>query len=164
MTRPHTKENSVTTSLAERLDSFPEGWRPKPGDKLIGLVTDVDSRESEYHDEQYPIVVVEAEEGSTQDGEMIPPGTELAWHAFHTMARREVGKQRPGIGDHIGIAYHGPAASAAAGMSPAERWRVVVDGRSTKHPPESTHDEQATSEAASEDAEPAKSEDDDIPF
>jgi hypothetical protein len=42
--------------LTDRLDNFAEGWRPKPGDKLIGLVTDVDSRETEYGDEPYPII------------------------------------------------------------------------------------------------------------
>jgi hypothetical protein len=115
--------------LAERLDTFAEGWRPKPGDKLIGLVTDVDSRETEYGDEPYPIITVVAEEGSTEEGEMVQPGCELAWHGFHTIARREIAKQRPGIGDHIGIAYHGPAEKAAPGFSPAERWRVIVDER-----------------------------------
>jgi hypothetical protein len=142
-----------TQKLAERLDSFAEGWRPKPGDKLFGLVTDVDSRESEYHDEPYPIITVEAEEGSTGDGEMIQPGTELAWHAFHTIARREVAKQRPAVGDHIGIAYHGPADKAPAGFSPAERWRVLVDERGPNAP--------AKTEASDK---PEASGDDDVPF
>lgn len=115
--------------LTDRLDNFAEGWRPKPGDKLIGLVTDVDSRETEYGDEPYPIITVAAEEGSTQEGEMVRPGTELAWHGFHTIARREIAKQRPMVGDHIGIAYHGPAEKAPAGFSPAERWRVIVEER-----------------------------------
>ena len=123
------------TKLAERLDSFAEGWKPKPGDKLIGTITDLDSRQTEYGDEPYRIVTVEAEEGSTQDGEMIPLGTERAWHAFHTMARAELEKRAPAIGDHIGIAYHGPAEKAAPGMSPAEHWRVIVDQRGPNYRP-----------------------------
>ena len=65
----------TTRSLSDRLDSYAEAWRPKPGDKLIGVVVDLDERDSEYDDPPYPIVTVE-----TDDGE------ELAFHAYHTVA------------------------------------------------------------------------------
>jgi hypothetical protein len=53
----------------------------------------------------------------------------MAWHAFHTIARSELEKRQLAIGDHVGVAYHGPTETAAPGMSPAERWRLIVDQR-----------------------------------
>src|SRR5207249_1581968 len=103
-------------SLEERLDSFPEAWRPEtPGEKLIGEVTDVDMRESEYGD-PYPILTVLSEED----------GQEHAWHAFHTMARNEVAKKKPQIGERVGIAYGG-VGEAQPNMNPPVRWRLLVD-------------------------------------
>src|SRR5206468_3062798 len=81
-------------TLDERLDAFAEPWKPEPGDKLIGEVADLDERESEYG--SYPIVTVLTDEGE-----------ELAFHAFRTVAKNELAKVRPQIGDRIGIAYHG---------------------------------------------------------
>ena len=146
------------TNLSDRLDSFAEGWRPKPGDKLIGTVTDRDLRESDYEEQEpYVILTVEVEEGSTQAGEMIAPGTEIAWHAFHTIARNEIVKRAPAVGDHVGIAYHGPAEKAAPGQKPAERFRLIVDRRSA--PPPATEPAPADAEAA--DAGPTPEEEED---
>jgi hypothetical protein len=154
------------TNLTDRLDSFTEGWKPKPGDKLIGTVTDLDSRESEYHDEPYRIVTVEAEEGSTEDGEMIPPGTEKAWHAFHTTARGEIEKRQPAVGDHVGIAYHGPAEKAAPGMSPAERWRLIVDkrGAGNEAAPEPEPSAEEEEDSSRQEERPQFETDDVVPF
>jgi hypothetical protein len=114
------------TSLAERLDSFPEAWRPtNAGEKLIGELTDVDLRESDYGD-PYTVLTVLAEDGSTQDGEMIPPGTELAWHAFHTMARNAVKRKQPQVGERVGIVYAG-VGEAQPGMNAPVRWRLLVE-------------------------------------
>jgi hypothetical protein len=114
------------TSLSERLDSFPEAWRPKNvGEKLIGELIDVDLRESDYG-EPYAVLTVLAEEGSTQDGEMIAPGIELTWHAFHAMARNAVRKKQPQVGERVGIVYAGTGA-AQPGRKPPERWRLVVE-------------------------------------
>src|SRR4051794_16804882 len=111
------------SNLAARLDSFPEPWKPKQGDKLIGDLVDVDMRASDYGD-PYPILTVDAGEGSTMDGN--PIVGEHAWHAFHTMARHEVAKKRPQPGERVGVSYHGKG-TAAPGMSPPERWRLLVD-------------------------------------
>jgi hypothetical protein len=96
-------------SLDERLDSFAESWKPKPGDKLIGVVTDLNERDNEYG--SYPIVTVRTDDG-----------TELAFHAFHTVARNELAKQRPQIGDRIGIAYHGKPKGKTY-----EAYRIIVE-------------------------------------
>jgi hypothetical protein len=103
-------------SLEDRLDSFPEAWKPEAvGDKLVGRVVDVDVRESKYGD-PYPIVVVETEDG-----------TERAFHGFHTISRRELAKQKPQVGDRIGIAYHGRSEPSEPGMSGAELYKVIVE-------------------------------------
>jgi hypothetical protein len=82
------------TNLAERLDSFAEPWKPEPGEKLIGEVVDLDERENEYG--SYPVVTVMTDEGE-----------ELAFHAFRTVPKNELAKQRPQVGDRIGIKYFG---------------------------------------------------------
>ncbi len=117
--------------LTERLDKFPEPWKPEPGEKLIGELVDFDLRESEYGD-PYPILTVEATEGSTMNGK--PISGEHAWHAFHTMARSEVARKRPQIGETVGIAYHGKG-TAAPGMNAPERWRMIVDRPREDRPP-----------------------------
>jgi hypothetical protein len=104
------------TSLEDRLDSFPEAWKPTTsGEKLIGELTDVDMRESEYGD-PYPILTVLSE----------TDGLEYAWHAFHTMARNAVAKKKPQIGERVGIVYAG-LGEAQPGMNAPVRWRLLVD-------------------------------------
>jgi hypothetical protein len=104
------------TTLEERLDSFPEPWKPTTaGEKLIGELTDVDMRDSEYG-EPYPILTVLSE----------ADGQEYAWHAFHTMARNAVAKKKPQIGEIIGIVYAG-VGEAQPGMNAPVRWRLLVD-------------------------------------
>ena len=83
-------------TLHDRLDSFAEAWRPEPGDKLVGVIVDLDERVSQYDEDAYPILTIE-----TDDEE------EFAFHAFHTVARNELAKQRPAVGDRIGVAYFG---------------------------------------------------------
>lgn len=107
------------SNLAERLDSFPEPWKPKPGEKLLGELVDLDMRASDYG-EPYPILTI-----------LDDNGREWSWHGFHQMARSEVAKKRPRIGERIGVAYHGKGTAAKVGMSPPERWRVLVDRQAT---------------------------------
>ncbi len=81
-------------TLEDRLDSASEPWKPSPGDKLIGSVVDIDERDAGYG--LYPIVVVLADDGE-----------QYAFHAFHTVAKSELAKARPVVGDRIGIKYLG---------------------------------------------------------
>ena len=109
-------------SLADRLDSFAEAWKPEPGDKLMGRIVGLDKRVSAYDDEPYVIVTVEAEESSAEDGgKPIPAGAERAWHAFDTIPRNELKRQRPRIGQRIGAGYHGLHARGY------KRWKIVVE-------------------------------------
>ena len=98
-------------ALEDRIDSFPEAWKPKTGDKLVGTVSELGERESEYHDTPYPIVTVTTDDGS-----------ELAFHGFHTVAKNELAKQRPSVGDRIGIKYFGKDEERGY-----ERYRIVVE-------------------------------------
>ena len=88
---------------------FPEAWRPKPGEYLIGKVTGIDERDGSYG--TYPIVTVETEDGKR-----------LAFHAYHTVARGELARLRPKTGDDIGIKYHGKDAERGY-----ERYTMRVD-------------------------------------
>lgn len=88
-------ENASTNrSLDDRLDSTAEAWKPKAGEKLIGAVVDVDSRTTEYG--TYPIVTLRTDTGD-----------ELAFHAYHTVAKNEFAKRQPRLGERIGIKYIG---------------------------------------------------------
>jgi hypothetical protein len=109
--------------LLDRLDSFADAWRPQAGDKLVGIVVDLDLRSSQFDEEPYPIVTVRVSElGSTeQGGRPIPPGSERSFHAFHTVARNEVARQQPALGQTVGIASHGRHDRGY------ERYRVIVE-------------------------------------
>jgi hypothetical protein len=98
----------MSIDITSMLDSFPEGWRPSPGDKLIGVVIGLETRVAEYG--EYPIVSVRT------DG-----GQDFAFHAYHTVARRELEKLQPQLGDRIGIAYHGPHPTKGY-----ERYRIII--------------------------------------
>jgi hypothetical protein len=102
-------------SLSDRLDSFPEPWRPSPGDKVIGEVVELDERDSDYGD-PYTIITLLTDEG-----------TEVAVHCFHQILRNAVERKRPQVGDRVGVAYFGKAERAAPGMNPAERYRMIVE-------------------------------------
>jgi hypothetical protein len=99
-------------TLAERLDTFADWWQHEEGDKLFGVVTDVDTRHSEFG--TYAIVTVLVEEpGSTESPKDETPhqpiqvGQERAFHASSTVAKNEVEKRDPQAGDSFGVAYHG---------------------------------------------------------
>src|SRR5436305_3395773 len=103
----------------DRLDSFPEAWKPKAGDKLVGQVVGLDTRETEYG--EYPIVTILTEDGR-----------ELAFHAYHTVARNELAKLQPGVRETLGVKHFGKAESGSY-----ERYRVLVlsrDATQTKPP------------------------------
>lgn len=111
------------SSLSDRLGSFPEPWRPSPGDKVIGEITELDTRQSDYGD-PYTIVTVVTEEGE-----------EIAIHGFHTMLRNAIERKQPQVGDRFGVAYFGPAEKTVEGMHPAERYRVIVERAAGNPPP-----------------------------
>lgn len=103
--------STTSRPLADRLDSYPEAWRPQPGDKLIGEVVALDVRDG-YSGKPYPVVVVLDDDA----------GKELAFHAFHDVPRRELAAQRPQVGERIGVLYRGKPAGQSY-----EGYRLIVD-------------------------------------
>jgi hypothetical protein len=117
--------------MADRLGMFPEAWKPKEGDQLIGTITELGDRDGGFGD--YPVITVITEAGD-----------EYAVHGFHTVLKSELGKLRPTVGDQIGIAYHGK--DEAKGY---ERYRVIVD-RKTPAPTTEADWARHTAEAQAE--------------
>ena len=95
--------------LLSRVENFPESWRPEPGDRLAGKVVEIDERDGGFG--PYPVVTIETEDG-----------TEVTAHLFHTVARRELARQRPEVGDRIAIKYFG-----RRGDANYESYRVAVE-------------------------------------
>ncbi|HXF37595.1 MAG TPA: hypothetical protein VNO17_10520 [Actinomycetota bacterium] len=102
----------MPVDIADRVESFPEPWRPEPGDKLVGTIIELGERASEYGG-SYPLVTV-----------MTDDGREVVWHAFHTVARSELARQRPEVGDRIAAKYWGRDEDRGY-----ERYRVLVEHR-----------------------------------
>ena len=101
--------------LLDRLNSDgAAGWRPEPGDTLIGEIIDLSERTGDY--EPYPIVTVQPEGG----------GDPVAVHAFHSVIKREVSKLKPNIGDKVGFKYLGEGTSKD-GKTKYQSYRVVLE-------------------------------------
>ena len=87
--------SSGPSSLEERLDTqFAPAWRPSPGEKIVGTVTELSERDGAYG--PYPIVTLRREDGE-----------ELAVHAFHEVLQSELARIAPKHGDSVGIKYEG---------------------------------------------------------
>ncbi len=84
-----------SNTLHDQLDAqFTPAWRPQPGDKLVGTVIGLGERAGAYG--TYPIVTVRQDDG-----------TELAFHAFHTVAQQQLAEVRPRLGEQIWVKYQG---------------------------------------------------------
>lgn len=90
-----------------------EAWTPEPGDLIEGTVVDLSSNETEYG--EYPIVVIE-----TEDGE------EVAIHAYHAVLQRAIEKKRPVEGDLFGAKYLGKT-SPKKGKNPYHDYNVEIE-------------------------------------
>ena len=103
-----------------------EAWMAKPGDKLVGIVTEVSARVSIYSDQPYPIVNVQVTApGCTEEGgKEIPIGSERAFHAFRTVARNRLAELKPQPGEEIAVAHHGQ--QTPGDSKSAFRYRIVM--------------------------------------
>jgi hypothetical protein len=89
---------STNQGTEDRLEQeYAEAWRPEPEERLAGDVVDITRLTSSYDEAAYPCVTIRKQDGSG----------EAAFHAFHTVAKRELSKLRPRVGDTIGIKYLG---------------------------------------------------------
>jgi hypothetical protein len=85
----------MDNDIHKQLDAeFAEAWKPKPGTKIVGVITDVTARDSGYG--EYPIVTLE-----------VAGGDRVALHCFHEVLRGELARIAPKLGDEIGVKYLG---------------------------------------------------------
>lgn len=93
------------------------GWRPEPGDKIGGVLRDIeDSEAGEYG--SYPILVIET-----------PSGRLVGVHAFHTILRNAIErKYKRGtlkIGDEVVVVYLGQVGEKRGAKDPAHVYRLA---------------------------------------
>jgi len=97
-------------SIEDRLNRPTISWRPSEGDSIAGTVVDIASHEHpEYGTSPVITVLTEA-------------GDEYVWHAFGTVAKAELAKRRPKVGDTIGVKFCGVPEGRSYKL-----WRVVVE-------------------------------------
>jgi len=86
---------STDSKILDELDrDFSPAWRPQPGEKVAGIVTDQTERDGGFG--RYPIVTMRQENGE-----------EIALHCFHEVLQGELARIAPKVGDMIGVAYRG---------------------------------------------------------
>lgn len=119
------------TSISDRLDRNSEAWKPVPGDKLIGRITEIGENTTEFG--TYAVISVENADG------------EFSFHAFHTVAMRELERLRPAVGDEIGIAYRGKEMGKSG--NEYQSYRIVVE-RNGPRPDDDDTGVKATLDAA----------------
>jgi hypothetical protein len=85
--------------MEEQLARDTDPWMATPGEMLIGEVISVERRTSKYG--AYPAVTVRQADGE-----------ELVFHGFRTVAKSELLRCRPSVGDEIGILYQGKVEGA----------------------------------------------------
>jgi hypothetical protein len=78
--------------LSDELDA--EAWKPEPGDKLVGVVTNIEIVDSKFGG-KYPIIEVESKDGR------------FAFHAYHTVAKSQLRRAKPRVGEPIAIKFLG---------------------------------------------------------
>ena len=103
------------SSMKDRLDAdHAEAWRPADGDELIGEITDIGRRTTEWG--TYTIITDK------------PEGDEpKAFHAFHTVAAAALRDCVPSIGDEIGIRYLGEIEAPKSKYGSYQGYKIVVD-------------------------------------
>lgn len=118
-------------SLKDRLDAGnAEAWKPESaGEELLGKIVELSSNTTSYG--TYPIVVIQPESGEPK-----------AFHAFHTVARDQLEKGYPSIGDEIGVRYLGKVATPDGDYEGYQNYRVVIEHPAGWSPPLTRDDEQ----------------------
>lgn len=115
-------------NISDLLDRDPENWDPNPGDKLVGTLVEITTRDNGHG--PYPLVEIE-----TADGRLVH------FHAWHTVAASELAQKNPAPGDRVGVKYLG----VPAGKS-YESYRVMIERQTPA--PVTAGDELAAAQAA----------------
>ena len=82
-------------TLSDALDNQGEAWKPEPGDKLVGVVTNIEIVDSKFNKAKYPIIEVQTDGGVR------------VFHAFHTVAKSQLRRAKPQVGEEIAIKFLG---------------------------------------------------------
>ena len=106
---------ALHVDLDALLDADIAAWRPEAGDKLIGHIVNIEIAGQQSVFGSYPLLTIVRD----TTGELVN------FHAFHTVARTELGRKSVGIGDRIGVKYLGLTDGGAYGTY--EDYRVVVE-------------------------------------
>lgn len=124
----------MARSITDRLnDEQAPGWRPDPGEQLVGTIVEISSAHGDYG--EYPLIVVEKADGTG----------DVAVHAFHTVLKSELAAKRPNEGDVIGIKYLGKVPGKSGNTY--DSYRVILE---RKTPVTSTDWNQVGADAALE--------------
>lgn len=93
------------------------GWRPAPGETVIGTVAAITSRESEYG--RYPVITLAAD---TDDPETV---NYVAVNAFHSILKNGLYEIKPKVGSRLAVTYHGKITPEKAGANPYHSYTVL---------------------------------------
>jgi hypothetical protein len=93
------------------------GWRPEPGQTIVGTVKHISARESEYG--KYPVVTLAAD---TDDPEAVDY---VAINAFHSTLKRGLYEVKPQAGTRLAVTYHGKVEPAKAGANAYHSYTVI---------------------------------------
>lgn len=128
-----------------------EGWRPEPGDTIIGKVTSIDRGYSDYLKDYYPILTIQLDTGDA-----------VAVHCFQTVLMRLVLDNQPAVGSTVGIKFHGKRPTKGDPNMEVAVYTFRVQGASAN--PYAAFGRPTPSPAVQQEALPVDTSDDDIPF
>lgn len=105
--------------MSDTTTNQPEGWRPSDGATVSGPIVELNAGWSDYHQSNYPIVVIE---DRNQDGKLV------AVHAFHQVLWRRLAQLKPKTGETLTITYHGQKDSKD-GKRKVSLYSANIEGR-----------------------------------
>jgi hypothetical protein len=106
---------NAPSSISDRLDQgYAPAWKPERGDKIVGTVTAMSSRDGGYG--EYPIVEIKPDDGEP-----------VAVHCIHDVLKNELAGIKPTIGLRLGIKYVGKVKSETS-RGEYHSYRVMADG------------------------------------
>lgn len=102
--------------LSDLLDRRVKGWRPQPGEKLIGQVVNIETAGEDSPFGSYPLLTI-----------LKPDGDLIRVHCFHTVLKNEIRRKNVVPGTRLGIKYDGRREGRDFGSF--EAYTVVVQPR-----------------------------------
>lgn len=91
-----------------------EGWRPEPGDKIVGVLTAVSTTDVGGYGE-YPLLTVKKSNG-----------VEVNLFCFHTVLKGWVESHQPKVGQRIGVKYFGRTDHGGATGEGYENYKCII--------------------------------------